>query len=112
MYQKASKQSARENPAFIAREKVYQNASKKKARKTPYVLECERIKQQQIRQEKRKFDDMSALNLPSKRYKSDNDTSHHKSLKKDFKIIEENIKQFHSNIAIGPLYVCTCCHQT
>ena len=44
--------------------------------------------------------------------KSDNDTSHHKSLKKDFKTIKENIKQVHSNIAIGPLYVCTCCHQT
>ena len=54
---------------------------------------------------------MSALNVPGKRCKSDNDTSHHKSVKKDLKTIE-NIKQFHSNIAIGPLYVCTCCHQT
>ena len=55
---------------------------------------------------------MSALNVPSKIYKSDNDASHHKSLKKDFKTIEENIKQFHSNIAIGPLCVCICFHQT
>ena len=110
--QKESKQSARENPTYIAREKSYQNASKKKARKNPYVLECERIKQQEIRQEKRQFNDMSALIVPSEKCKSDNDTSHHKSLKKDFKTIEENIKQFHSNIAFGPLYVCTCCHRT
>ena len=34
--------------------------------------------------------------------------------KKDnvFKDIKECIKQFHSSIAVGPLFVCTCCHQT
>ena len=31
---------------------------------------------------------------------------------KDFKNIENAIKQFHSDISIGPLYVCSCCHQT
>ena len=29
-----------------------------------------------------------------------------------FKDIKECIKQFHSSIAVGPLFVCTCCHQT
>ena len=29
-----------------------------------------------------------------------------------FKDIKECIKQFHSSIAVGPLYICTCCHQT
>ena len=29
-----------------------------------------------------------------------------------FKGIKESIKQFHSSIAVGPLFVCTCCHQT
>ena len=34
--------------------------------------------------------------------------------KKDnvFKDIKECIKQFHSSIAVGPSFVCTCCHQT
>ena len=31
---------------------------------------------------------------------------------KHLKDINECIKDFHSSIAIGPIYVCTCCHQT
>ena len=110
VYQKRSKQLARENEAFISQEKVYQNASKKKARENPYVLECERIKKQQKRQEKRKFNDDLGINVPRKRCKNDTDTlpkSHQKDL-----TIEESIKRFHLDISIGPLYVCSCCHQT
>ena len=108
--ERESKQLARENEAYSAQEKVYQNASKKKARENPFVLECERIKKQQKRQEKRKFNDDSGINVPRKKCKHDTDTlpkSHQKDLS-----IEECIKRFHSDIAIGPLYVCSCCHQT
>ena len=110
VYQKRSKQLSREDEAFISQEKVYQNASKKKARENPYVLECERIKKQQKRQEKRKFNDDSGINVPRNRCKNDTDTlpkSHQKDL-----TIEESINRFHSDISIGPLYVCSCCHQT
>ena len=110
VYQKRSKQLARENESFISQEKVYQNASKRKARENPYVLECERIKKQQKRQEKRKFNDDSGISVPRKRCKNETDTlpkSHQKDL-----TIEESIKRFHSDISIGPLYVCSCCHQT
>ena len=109
--ERESKQLARENQAFIEKEKVYQNASKKRARENPYVLECERIRKQQIRQEKRKINEISEVNVPRKRFKHDTDTLP-KGQQKDFKTIQESIKQFHSNIAIGPLYVCSCCHQT
>ena len=111
VYQRKSKQLARENQAFIEKEKVYQNASKKRARENPYVLECERIRKQQIRQEKRKINEISEVNVPRKRFKHDTDTLP-KGQQKDIKTIQESIKQFHSNIAIGPLYVCSCCHQT
>ena len=111
VYQKESKQLARENQAFKAKEKVYQNASKRKARENPYVLECERIKKQKIRQEKRKNDDYSEINVPRKRCKHDEDTLS-KMHQKDFETIEKAIKQFQSDISVGPLYVCTCCHQT
>ena len=105
-----SKQFARRNPCFRAKETVYQKESKRKARENPYFLECERIKKQQIRQEKRKFNDDSGIDVPRKRSKPDTDPlpkSHQKNL-----TIEESIKRFHSDIAIGPLYVCSCCHQT
>ena len=111
VYQKESKQLARENQAFKTKEKAYQNISKKKARENAYVRECERIKKQQVRQEKRKFDDSSEVTTPGKRYKHDTD-NFPKMHKKDLKTIEEAIKQFHSDISIGPLYVCSCCHQT
>ena len=110
VFQKRSKQLARENEAFISQEKVYQNVSKKKARENPYVLECERIKKLQKRQEKRKFNYDSEINVPRKKCKNDTDTlpkSHQKDL-----TIEESIKRVHIDISIGPLYVCSCCHQT
>ena len=31
---------------------------------------------------------------------------------KVFKSIKECLEEFHSDIAVGPLFVCTCCHQT
>ena len=34
------------------------------------------------------------------------------SYQSHFKDIKESIKQFHSSIAVGPLFLCTCCHQT
>ena len=109
--ERESKQSARKNQTFNAKVRIYQNASKKKARKNPYFLECERIKKQQVRQEKRKFEDNSGINVPTKRCKHDTD-SVPKPQHKDFENIENAIKQFHSDISIGPLYVCSCCHQT
>ena len=81
------------------------------------VLECERIKQQQYRQQKRQTKKVSKLDSANKICKSVKGSSHdNKSNKlsdqKDLKSIEECIKDFHSSIALGLLYVCTCCHQT
>ena len=111
VYQKKSKQLARENQAYKTHEKVFQNKSKKKARENAYVRECERIKKQQVRQEKRKFDCISEIIRPRKRYKHDTD-NFPETHRKDLKTIKEDIKQFHLDISIGPLYVCSCCHQT
>ena len=111
VYQKKSKQLARENQAYKTHEKVFQNKSKKKARENAYVSECERIKKQQVRQEKRKFDGISEIISPRKRYKHDTD-NFPETHRKDLKTIKEAIKQFHLDISIGPLYVCSCCHQT
>ena len=110
VYQKKSKQRARENQTFKEQEKESQNQSKKRARENPYVLECERIKKQQIRQEKRKIDDLE-INVPRKKIKRDIDLLP-KKIQKNFESIEESIKRFHSDISFGPIYVCSCCHQT
>ena len=48
------------------------------------------------KKDKIKFDDHKVEKISDHRYKD----------------IKECIEQFHSSIAVGPLYVCTCCHQT
>ena len=111
VYQKKSKQRARENQTFKEQEKECQNQSKKRARENPYVLECERIKKQQIRQEKRKINDDLEITVPRKKNKHDIDLLP-KKFQKNFETIEESIKRFHSDISFGPIYVCSCCHQT
>ena len=102
--ERESKQSVRENPAFKAREMVYQKNSKQRARENPYVLECEGIKKQQIRQEKRKLNDDLEIDIPRRKNKHDIHTLP-RNTQKNFKTFEKSIKQFHSDISIGPKYV-------
>ena len=113
--QQKSKQNARQDPTFKAKELVVQRKSKQTARKNQFVLECERIKKQECRRKKRKIDEMNECivleETCKKRKKTFND--HEKtSDRSHFKDIKGCIKQFHSSIAVGPLFVCTCCHQT
>ena len=116
-YQLASKQKARKDLSFIIKETQYQRTSKQHARKKPIVLEQERIKQQQVRQLKRKTNEMFKPDVPNKQRKLRDDLSKDCgsskiSDRKGFKDINECIKDFHSSIAVGPIFVCTCCHQT
>ena len=113
-YQVKSKQRARRDPLFQSNEAIYQRISKQNARKRPLVLESERIKQQQKRQQTRNLNESSVLN--NEKSQSVEEASHSqmscKSKKKGFKAINDCIKEFHLSISVGPLYVCTCCHQT
>ena len=111
------KQSARQNPDFREKEKIYQLASKQKKRQNPFVLECERIAQQQRRQNKRKLKDTLELNGQKKRCKIAEEKSQEMGPcavydRKRHDCVVECLKQFEENIAVGPLFVCTCCHQT
>ena len=116
-YQRVSKQKARKDPSFVVKETKYQRISKQHARKKPIVLEQERIKKQQVRQLKRKTNEMFNADVPNKQRKLSDDFSQDcgsskTSDRKGFKDINECIKDFHSSIAVGPIFVCTCCHQT
>ena len=64
---------------------------------------------------KRKLDkENECINLETtcKKHKKKLDDHEKTSHQSHFKDIKECIKQFHSSIAVGPLFVCTCCHQT
>ena len=115
--EKLSKRVVRKDVDFKIKETKYQRASKQNARKKPIVLEQERIKKQQIRQLKRQTNEVYKPILPTKQRKLNDDASQdcgssETVSRKAFKDINECIKDFHSSIAIGPIYVCTCCHQT
>ena len=113
-YQYESKQKARQDQLFQSNEARNQRLSKQNARKRPFVLECERLRQQQKRQQNRKLDYTSKLNNQSDKKVEETLQSHqsYKSYQKRSKTIDDCIKEFHSSILVGPLYVCTCCHQT
>ena len=97
---------ARQDRDYKAKELVAQRKSKQNARKNPFVLECERVKKQEYRKKKRKIDEMHECIVIEEASKK------HKNKLDDHRDIKECIKQFHSSIAVGPLFVCTCCHQT
>ena len=110
-----SKQDARQDRDYKAKELVAQRKSKQNARKNPFVLECERVKKQENRRMKRKLDkENECINLETtcKKRKKKLDDHEKTSYQSHFKDIKECIKQFHLSIAVGPLFVCTCCHQT
>ena len=74
-------------------------------------LNVRELRSKKLDKKKEKNDDYSEINVPRKRRKHDEDTLS-KMHQKDFETIEKAIKQFQSDISVGPLYVCTCCHQT
>ena len=105
----------RQDTDYKAKELESQRKYKQNARKNLFVLECERVKKQEYRRNKRNIDEMhectDLVETHNKRKKKLDD--HEKtSFQSHFKDIKECIKQFHSSIAVGPLFVCTCCHQT
>ena len=114
--QKRHKQKARQDSIFKAKELVAQRKSKQNARKNLFFVECERVKKQEYRKNKQKMDEMNeCIVLGETRKKDKIKFDDHKAEKISdhrYKDIKECIEQFHSSIAVGPLYVCTCCHQT
>ena len=113
--EKLSKRLVRQDSDFKIKETQYQRASKQKAGRKPIVLEQGRIKKQQIRQLKRQTNEVFSSDTPTKQRKVQKDYSQDcNSTKsyKDFKDINGCIKMFHSSIGVGPVFVCTCCHQT
>ena len=75
------------------------------------------LRSRNIGKKKRKIDEMHECIVIEEtrkkhKYKLDDHRVEKTSDQICFKDIKECIKQFHSSIAVGPLFVCTCCHQT
>ena len=80
-------------------------------RKQGKILMSLNVTELSSNKEGKKKENSAMKYVPAQKHKHDTDSSL-KNCQKDLKSIEESIKQFHSDIPIGPLYVCSCCHQT
>ena len=114
--QRKHKHKARQDSNYKAKELVAQRKSKQNTRKNLFFAECERVKKQEYRKNKQKMDEMNECIVLGETRKKDkikfDDHKVEKTSDHRYKDIKECIEQFHSSIAVGPLYVCTCCHQT
>ena len=114
--QKRHKHKARQDSNFKAKELVAQRKSKQNARKNLFFVECERVKKQEYRKNKQKMNEMNEIIVLGETRKKDKIKFDNHKVEKisdhRYKDIKKCIEQFHSSIAVGPLYVCTCCHQT
>lgn len=75
-----------------------------------------KVKKQQSRQAKRKLqtDESAKLTQRCKILEKNSLTANIKEfwLRKKYESIDDCLNQFRRNIAVGPLFVCTCFHQT
>ena len=111
------KRLARSYPRFKLKERLKGLKSKQRFRRNKYFLELERLKKQhrkrsrdkeRISDKKRKRSNRA--NFFYKFYKA---REHDSAMKRKYGSTVENcIELFHSSTSTGPIYVCSCCHQT
>ena len=111
------KQEYRKCNEFKQKDIGIQNQSKRKARSDPYILEQERVAKQQWRLNERNKKAENIIDCKRKATKSkDPSFSQVEKLiakrRKCGSDIDVCIEKFHKNISVGPLYICSCCHQT
>ena len=104
-------------PEFKQKEIEVQQKSKRKARSNPLNLEKERLAKQQWRSNCRNNQTEKMLDCERKSSKrkepifreNERTATKHRKYGSD---LDTCIELFHKNVSIGPVYVCSCCHQT
>ena len=115
----AYKQTRRENPELRAKDKHKNAAYKQTRRSNPEFRNAEKEKRKNLAK-KQKLSEHDAKctkkNPPEQKFDNapsnkSNETST-KHAQKYGQNLTECVSHFHDMIAIGPTFVCTCCHQT
>ena len=109
------KRLARSYPRFKLKERLKGLKSKQRLRRNRYFLELERLKKQHARKCSRHKERIS----DKKRKRSNRSNFFYKAREQDSAMkrkygstVEKCIELFHSATSTGPIYVCSCCHQT
>ncbi|MCG7875518.1 MAG: AAA family ATPase [Candidatus Thiodiazotropha endolucinida] len=116
-WESEKKKESRKCPEFKQKDIAIQNRSRRKARSDPYILEQERVAKQQWRLNERNKKAENIIDCKRKATKRKDSsfsqveklTAKHKKYGSD---IDVCIERFHKNVSVGPIYVCSCCHQT
>ncbi|XP_069109201.1 uncharacterized protein [Argopecten irradians] len=127
-----TQKTARQNPEMKMRNKISTSKSMAKARKRkifcdneieakrikrqhPVQIECERISKQESRKRHRINEkEKDKITKAAKRMNVEFcEHEENLNIKRTFgNTIDQCIEKFHENAAKGPVFVCTCCHQT
>ena len=111
----ATKQNVRRNEHVKEKEKITSLKSKRNARKKPGQLEHERlVKQAQRELQREREREKERVSKAIKRKNVEFKENEARLVKKRCtgETIDDCIDKFHIIVAEGPIYVCTCCHQT
>ena len=111
------KQEARKCHLFKQKEIKIQNECKRKARSKPLTLEKERVAKQQWRLDERnkKSENIQASKRKVIKRKNPSFSEAESLLAKRRRSgfdIDGCIELFHKRISVGPVFICSCCHQT
>ena len=115
--ERCAKRAARKTAEFKQKELELQRKSKKKARLDPYILEKERVTKEEWRSNTRNKKIENTLDSKRKAFKRSSQwfcTKEKLSAmsRKYGSDIDVCIYLFHKSISVGPVYICSCCHQT
>ena len=111
------KQKVRNDPSYRQRESRNELFSKRKIRENELTREHERLTKAAKRQNSRYRQLENEITTPKKALKrksAEYRTGEENILKSRKRgiTLNECIDNFHTSISIGPVFVCTCCHQT
>ncbi|XP_053402924.1 uncharacterized protein LOC123548901 [Mercenaria mercenaria] len=117
LWEAKQRREKRTSDGIKQRELEIQNKSKRKSRSNPYNLERERIAKQQWRLDARCKDAEKVMDSKRKVSKR-KDPSFceaeclQKKRRRCGQDIDTCIDRFQERISLGPVYICSCCHQT
>jgi hypothetical protein len=114
---KAARKIRRQNTDCMKKEQEQNTNMKRKHRENPIFLERERVKKQVLRrnanykQRERVFNSKSKLRKRSSKcyHLTENTTNRQRRFEID---CQGCIDKFHEPIKHGPVFICSCCHQT
>ena len=109
------KRNARKNSDYVQHESQKNLGRKRESRKNPENLETERLAKQNWRNNNRAKEREYNKTVKQDKRKDTDFTEHESQLRKRNRYgstLDDCIRKFEQKMSVGPIYICSCCHQT